>query len=120
LLIQPLENPIIPTGVKPAPPTFIRELYFSTIHGLIFSVTAIIWTWTLNKHFSLRTAMGLSVGCLFVYGVMTEFIQALTPGRAPQPTDVLANTLGAGIGAWILYHWIRWLIQTLTPKIHFS
>ena len=115
LLLQPIENPIIPTGVKPAPPSFIRELYFSTAHGIIFSITAVIWTWTLNKHFSLRKAAWIAVIGLFFYGICTEYAQSLTPGRAPQRIDILANLIGASIGAWLLYPRMAEIMRRLTP-----
>jgi VanZ family protein len=117
LLLQPIENQIIPTGVKPAPPSFIRELYFSTAHGIIFSITAVVWTWTLSQHISLRKAMWITVIGLFIYGLGTEYAQSLTPGRAPQRIDILANVIGASIGAWILYRWLADLTQRLTPHI---
>jgi VanZ family protein len=118
LLLQPLDHPIIPTGVKPAPPSFTRELYFSTIHGLIFSITAVLWTWTLHKHCTLRKAMWISVIVLLVYGIGTEYAQGLTPGRAPQRIDILANLVGATIGAWLLYNWLTaTLRRLLSPTI---
>jgi VanZ family protein len=117
LLLQPLDNPVIPTGVKPAPPTFMREVYFSSMHALIFSITAIIWTWTLVKHFSIRTAMWITVIALFVYGIGTEFAQAQTPGRAPQRIDILANAVGITTGAWVMYKWLADFWARYSPPL---
>lgn len=117
LLLQPIDNQVIPTGVKPAPPSFTRELFFSTMHAIIFSFTAIVWTWTLSQHFSIRTAMWITVILLFIYGIGTESAQALTPGRSSQLIDILANVIGATIGAWILYNWLVGIVNRVTPKI---
>ena len=121
VLVQPTDNPVIPTGVQPAPPSFTRELYFSTMHGLFFSITAIIWTWTLSQHITLRKATWIVVIGLLIYGIGTEYAQTLTPGRTPQRIDILANLIGASIGAWFLYQRLVELMQrlathTLIPK----
>jgi VanZ family protein len=118
LLLQPIENQVIPTGVRPAPPSFTRELFFSTIHAIIFSFTAIVWTWTLSQHFSIRTAMWMAVIMLVIYGIGTESAQALTPGRSSQAIDIVANVIGATSGAWILYRWLASAIKRLTPQVH--
>ena len=101
VLVQPLDRPIIPTGVKPAPPSFGRELAFSTLHALAFVWTCLLWSWTLHRHVSIRTAAWLAAVSLFVYGIGTEFAQTLTPGRAPQGIDILANAIGVGVGTWL-------------------
>lgn len=115
VLLQPIDQQIIPTGVKPAPPSFMRELFFSTVHGIAFGITAILWTWTLHNHIPLRRAMWSAVILLFFYGLSTEWIQSQSPGRSAQLIDVLANVLGSVIGAWLIYGWITNFLRRITP-----
>lgn len=40
---------------------------------------------------------------LIVYAVATESLQSLVPGRTPDPWDLMANTLGIGLGLAVVH-----------------
>lgn len=117
LLLQSLQNPIIPTGIQPAPPSMVREVVFSTAHGFFFAVTSMVWCWTLHNHMSLSLAMKLSVVGVFFYGVGTEFGQSYTPERSPQVIDLLANGIGVVWGAWAYAYWVLPIFTSPRPSL---
>lgn len=47
----------------------------------------------------------ITVVCGALYGVSDEFHQYFNPPRAVEAADVLADTIGAGLGAVVLYAW---------------
>lgn len=49
----------------------------------------------------LRDALALAVCLAAVYGVGIELVQALFPARQTDPTDALANTVGAILGGLV-------------------
>ncbi|MEL6524894.1 MAG: VanZ family protein [Chloroflexota bacterium] len=103
LLLQPSAQPVINTGVQGAPPSFERELLFSTGHVLTFGFTFLLWCWAL----ALRIQWQLVALCavLMLYGVLAEQVQSTVPGRSAQWWDMLANGLGVLIayGTWHAY-----------------
>ncbi|MEL6405047.1 MAG: VanZ family protein [Chloroflexota bacterium] len=103
LLLQPSAQPVINTGVQGAPPSFERELLFSTGHVLTFGFTFLLWCWAL----ALRIQWQLVALCavLMLYGVLAEQVQSTVPGRSAQWWDMLANGLGVlmAYGAWHAY-----------------
>lgn len=104
LLLQPEMNPVIPTGIPTAPPSFEREILFTIAHLIFFGLTALFWCLALEKELS--PTMALLIAALFLcsYGFVTELAQATVPGRSPQLGDILANITGIGIGL-ALYRW---------------
>ena len=106
LLVQPEAQPVIPTGVQPAPPSFERELFFSSIHLIFFCITATLWCFSLESYFDLRLTMISVILFITSYGFVTEMAQGLIPGRAPQVWDIIANLLGGIIGIAI-YRWLQ-------------
>ncbi len=42
---------------------------------------------------------------VIAYGIVIELLQSLTPTRQLEGLDILANTLGAGLGA-LLFQWL--------------
>lgn len=65
-------------------------------HGLTF---AFLMTWFLGI-FELRLASRVAI-MLVGYGVLIELLQGLTPYRAVEVADVVADCAGIGIG-WVL------------------
>jgi VanZ family protein len=49
----------------------------------------------------------LAIG-LILYGVLLEGLQSLVPGRYPSPADIVANSLGVGIGYLYFILKSRW------------
>ena len=107
ILLQPENQPIVNTGIPPAPPSFKRELFFSSIHLIFFGFTAGLWGYTLRQHLQLKQALLLASILIIGYGVLTEILQGRTPGRSPQLIDLIANTLGVMIGVFVC----RWTIM---------
>jgi VanZ family protein len=104
LLLQPELNPVIPTGIQPAPPSLEREILFTIAHLIFFGITALLWSFALKKDLAL--AMALLIAGLFLvsYGFVTELAQGTVAGRTPQISDILANTTGICIGL-ALFRW---------------
>jgi VanZ family protein len=110
LLLQPEAQPIIPTGIPPAPPSFERELFFSSLHFLFFGITALLWCISISNYFELPLTL-LSVA-LFIasYGLVTEFAQMMIPGRGTQIWDMAANILGVMLGIAVYRWWQKKMI----------
>lgn len=117
ILVQPENQPLIPTGVQPGPPSWQRELYFSSLHLLFFGLTSALWSWALYKHLSLLQSVCVAVVLVFCLGLVTELAQGRIPGRSPQLIDMLANGIGALFGAWIFYRWLADFVQRWTAQI---
>ncbi len=102
LLLQPENLPIISTGVQPAPPSLGREILFSSVHIIAMSVTALLWCFAFNIKDNLFSIASLAI-VLVGYGISVEYLQGSVPGRATQWWDMLANSIGIGLGFWLWY-----------------
>lgn len=103
LLLQPAADPIIPTGIPLAPPSFERELFFSLLHLITFGITAMIWCFAFGLSSNNRLQV-LTLGLvLLAYGLGVEYLQGSVPNRTAQWWDMLANGLGIVIGMWSYY-----------------
>jgi len=49
--------------------------------------------------------------CLFLGGIVSEFVQSMLPHKTFQFGDVVANLLGSGIGLYVAYHLERYYRQ---------
>jgi len=47
-----------------------------------------------------------------VWGWLDEIHQFWIPGRNTDPTDLLADVIGAAVGAWIVIRWLRPVEET--------
>lgn len=105
LLVQPETQPIIPTGIQPAPPSLIREVLFSIVHLIMFGITSFLWCIALESYFDLRLTL-LSVALFIIsYGFVTELAQGMSPGRTSQIWDIIANVIGNMIGITLYWRW---------------
>lgn len=102
LLLQPENQPIIPTGVQPAPPSLSREILFSSVHIIAMSLTALLWCFAFNIRDSTFGVVSLII-VLVSYGLVVEYLQGSVPGRTAQWWDMLANSMGIGLGFWLWY-----------------
>lgn len=103
LLVQPENQPIISTGIPPAPPTLGRELLFTAGHLIGFSVTCALWFWAWFGHLNLVNSLLMSITITVVFGSITEYLQAYSPERSPSLFDFLANCAGALFVAYIIW-----------------
>lgn len=101
ILVQPEAQPIVNTGVQPAPPSFQRELAFVTLHIVSFCLTTLLWIWAVRQ-----SPLWGALSVALLIGIVTEFLQALAPGRTPQLIDFLANGLGVLVAflSWRFWH----------------
>lgn len=111
LLLQPENQPIIPTGVQPAPPSLSRELLFSSVHIITMSVTAILWAFALNIQIKNYRLMALII-VLINFGLGVEYLQGSIPGRTAQWWDMLANVIGICVGLCL------WIVAKQKSKSH--
>lgn len=105
ILLQPENQPIIPTGVQPAPPSLEREIFFSSLHIITFTLTAIIWCFALKPNLDSRGLLISFVITMLAYGLTVEYLQSTIPGRNAQWWDMLANCIGiaCGLMLWLWY-----------------
>lgn len=103
ILIQPEAQPVIDIGLRPAPPSFERELVFTTGHVIAFGLTALLWWWVMTRYTANPRALIVAVGIALIVGTVTESLQAYTPDRHPSIADFLANVTGASLVALWLY-----------------
>jgi len=50
---------------------------------------------------------------VMLYGILDEFHQYFVPGRSADVYDVLADAIGALLGAWTMYYLVRMLYRQL-------
>ncbi len=103
ILIQPEAQPVIDIGLRPAPPSFERELVFTAGHVIAFGVTALLWWWVMTRYTANPRALIVSVCITLIIGIVTESLQAYAPDRHPSIADLLANVAGASLVALWLY-----------------
>jgi VanZ family protein len=77
------------------------------LHALSYSVLGLLFARALTRA---RDAVTLRVALLTVcfgavYGASDELHQYFNPPRAVEAADLLADTIGAGLGAGALYAW---------------
>jgi VanZ family protein len=114
LLLQPELQPILPTGLPPAPPSLEREIFYTSMHLLFFGITAVLWCFALEKDLSLVMVMLIAALFLVSFGFVTELAQGTVAGRTPQVSDMLANITGVCLGL-ALFRWgtrqnFRWMV----------
>jgi len=110
ILVQPESQPVINTGIPPAPPTLGREILFSTLHIISFALTTLLWLWTLCGHLAPAFALGAAVVLVLLLAISTELAQGHSPGRSPQLSDMIANAAGMIVGLWLYRQKIKtWL-----------
>lgn len=110
ILVQPENQPIINTGVQPAPPTLEREIAFTSLHVVSFFITTSLWIWTLtgfpHSDAPHQGKLWVAVSIALSIGFVTEGLQSNVPGRALQLTDFIANGCGVAFALGVT-HWLR-------------
>ncbi len=102
ILIQPESQPLIDIGVRPAPPTLEREIFFTSLHVIAFATMAALWWWALMERLPHWRALLAAVIIAIGFGIFTESMQAFAPDRYPSFIDLLANISGALGMAYII------------------
>ena len=103
ILLQPENQPMIPTGVQPAPPSLKREIIFSSLHLLTFGLTALLWCFSVKPDKQSKILLAMLMILLITFGLVVEYLQSSIPGRTAQWWDMLANSIGiiGGIVLWL-------------------
>lgn len=75
------------------------------VHFFIFGVQMVLSSYGLSRTFHLtgKPKKPLLVAALFSFllGIFTEFTQQYVPGRSPSVFDMIANTVGVGLGYYL-------------------
>ena len=61
--------------------------------------------------FVYRKAIFLSIFACFLYGLSDEWHQSFTPGRSVEAADVMADILGATLGAFLTIPYRKWVLK---------
>jgi VanZ family protein len=94
---------LVPSGALP--PTSIGD---KVEHVIAYAVLGLLGAAS-SERGVMRVILGLAV-----FGVAIEMLQAFSPGRAPDPLDVVADIIGSGLGcslALLLRHMTSLLID---------
>lgn len=83
--------PAAPTGVS-------QELFLKLSHVVGYGVLALLFERALALP---RSGKRLALLLTVLYGLSDEFHQSFTPGRLPDPGDLVANVLGAIAALWL-------------------
>jgi VanZ family protein len=111
LLVQPAEQPLVNTGIPPAPPSIERELAFTIGHIFTFTLLAGTWYWALIQHTSYTRAMWILAFVILLLGGVTEWAQGFVANRNSGWGDFFANC----IGLLLVILFVRWL--QLSPHL---
>lgn len=91
---------------NPSPPRMPEGLSHGLIHGLTYCVLAMFILRALAsgdwKKVTL-VRMGCSLALSIFYGLTDEFHQMFVPGRVADVYDLLADTVGAIIGVFVVW-----------------
>jgi VanZ family protein len=90
------------------PPALQNLLHIPVYAGLAF-----LWRWYLAVPLRALAATLMALLITISYGVFDEWYQLFVPGRYASLTDVLFNSIGAGLGV-LAYSWINRTLYTKT------
>ena len=76
-----------------------------------FVLGVLVMLTLLQMFFKKKAAIG--TGASMLVASVDETIQRFVPGRSGQVTDVLLDTIGAGVGIAVAYFMVRWLYLKL-------
>jgi VanZ family protein len=75
------------------------------VHFFLFGIQMVLTAYTLEKHALLKGAPSrpILVSAIFsiAAGIGIEFLQRFVPGRSFSGLDIVANTIGVGIGYYV-------------------
>lgn len=83
------------------------DVLSSIAHFCEYTVFGALLANALRCHLSLRRACFVAIVCASAYGVTDEIHQLFVPGRMCDPVDWLVDTVGATVGAGLLYVVLR-------------
>jgi VanZ family protein len=100
-LLQSSSAPLVGPPAPPGPPDFERELFLTTGHIVAFSVMLVLLWWALQPA---PLALPVALATCLVFGILTEFLQALVPDRSVSLGDLVVNCL-VSLAAALLIYW---------------
>ncbi|WP_339061391.1 VanZ family protein [Tepidibacillus marianensis] len=68
---------------------------------------SLTFMWALTDRISTKKAMVLAVLFSVLYGMTDEWHQAYVPGRTPDIHDLVNDFIGATVGAFVFFYWMR-------------
>ena len=103
LLLQPEADPLIDLGIPKGQNTLARELAFSALHLVAFSMTTLLWFRALFAGLSFRASLILAGIIALFLGCATEFLQSYTLDRHASLIDLIANIGGTLLAAYLIW-----------------
>ncbi len=79
----------------------------SIAHFCEYAVLGVLFANALRSHMPLRRAFVIAVVCASAYGITDEIHQLFVPERMCDPVDWVVDTLGASLGAGLLFVVLR-------------
>ncbi len=80
------------------------------LHGLLYGGLAGLIMRALAGGWNRRMTMGMAVTAIVIaglYGISDEYHQSFVPNRQSDPSDVVADTVGAAVAAFACVGWAR-------------
>ena len=87
---------------SPDPPLFEIPHLDKIMHFVAWAILAALLRWALGRAANLRRAFWVSWAIAFGYGLAIEALQAPIATRSAEGLDLLADALGALLGAWLV------------------
>lgn len=88
------------SNLPTAPAGASQELFLKLSHVVGYAVLAVLFERALAL--PPRSGKVLALVLAVLYGLSDEFHQSFTPGRLPDPGDLLADAIGAIAALWLL------------------
>lgn len=100
------DQPDLKSGLAPAYDLILRKL----AHGFEYALLTFLATraFYAGHRVSLRWAALGALVIAVLYAVSDEYHQGFVRGRHGAPHDVVIDTLGAGVGAWLFTQLAKW------------
>jgi VanZ family protein len=74
------------------------------VHFIIFGLLLFLSLYSNKNRYNRKIALSSLIICIG-YGIIIEFIQEYIPGRSFSIYDILANSIGVGLG-YLFFQWV--------------
>lgn len=76
----------------------LPPVWQNLLHIPAYGLLAFLWRWSLGGYLRAGPAIAAAFVLTVGFGVFQEWVQSMVPGRYGSVTDVLFDTVGAGLG----------------------